>query len=144
MTEQMVSAVPEGPRRRWASWRPGGAVVVAGFCSAAVVRLTASGDWNDLVATKLLGLALGAAALLLLVATAASFSDSVRVRHQRWTPRTIAAVVLGLGLYLAGVGRMIITWDLGDPIARVLGQTAIIALIVFFVIGWLPLQHPRR
>ncbi|MFJ2834295.1 hypothetical protein ACIO52_02920 [Nocardia sp. NPDC087230] len=53
-------------------------------------------------------------------------------------------MVVGVGLFLVGIGRMVLTRDLGDPIALRLTQTSTIVLIVFYVLDWLPLQHSRR
>lgn len=148
MTGQHVSAVSDGPRNLLAPWRKGAAVVVVGLYAAAAVRMVVSGDWNDPAAKKLFSLTLVAASLLLLiaVATAGSIraSASAGVRKKRWSIRTIVAAVIVVSLYIGAPGWLIVIWDFGDPIARLLNRTVTIALVVLYLVDWLPLQRSRR
>ncbi|WP_189034527.1 hypothetical protein [Nocardia rhizosphaerihabitans] len=108
-----------------------------------MVRLIISWDWNDVAAAKLLGLATAVGGLAVVVAVSVHAPDSVGVR-KRWTPGRIVAAAVVAGLAAGGAARMILTWDLGDRVGQLLHETAIIALIVLYLVDWFPLRHARR
>ncbi|MFD5180157.1 hypothetical protein ACFWM1_30410 [Nocardia sp. NPDC058379] len=146
MTEQYMSAESEGPHSLWAQWRKGAAVVVVGLYLAATVRLIVSGNWNDLAAEKLFGLTGVIAALLWLVAVAATESapGAPGTTQKRWTTSRIVAASVVAALVVGGAFRMILTRDLGDPIAGLLNQTAVISVALLFLLGGLPVHRPRN
>ncbi|MFE5478569.1 hypothetical protein ACFQ9R_22895 [Nocardia sp. NPDC056541] len=120
--------------------------MVAGLYLAAMIRLIVSQDWNDVAAARMFGLATAIASLLFLAAfaTAGNPATSARDPQKRWTERrTVVAVIVAI-LVLAGVSRMVLSSDLGDPAARLLTQTGIVAFLLSAVIGRLPPLSDRR
>ncbi|MFD3458516.1 hypothetical protein ACFWVM_02315 [Nocardia fluminea] len=121
-------------------------MVVAGLYLAAMIWLILSEDWNDVAAARMFGLAIGIAGLLFFAAlvTAGNAPTSAREPQRRWTKRRTVVAVIVASSVLAGVSRMILSGDLGDPAARLLAQTGIVAFLLAVVVGWLPLLSDRR
>ncbi|MFI1917804.1 hypothetical protein [Nocardia sp. NPDC020380] len=121
------------------------ALGVAGVYGAALVRLAVSKDWRDLTATHLLGLASILAGLLALL-TVGLVTIAGETPRRRWTKRRVVAAVVVCGLLLAGFVRSLVSvgalW--GDAMGQLLVQTASIAGLLFFIIGWIPLEFRRR
>ncbi|MFC9664511.1 hypothetical protein ACFVJ5_30115 [Nocardia sp. NPDC127606] len=131
------------PKGSWAQhWRVVAAFVVASLYLAAVIRVIASENWNDIVASRLFGLSLVISGALFLVAlaTATPMSASTDARQKRWPTRRAVATSIAVCLSLGGAIWLIVSWDIGDRIAQLLGQTGVVAFMLFSLIGWIPLR----
>ncbi len=146
VTGQYASAVLESPENRWARRWKNAAIMVAGLYLVAITRLIGSEDWNDVAAARIFGLMTLIASVLFFAAlvTSGNALTSERDPRKRWTKRGIVVAVIVAGLALAGISRMILSSDLGDPVARLLTQTGTVAFLLATVLGWLPLLNARR
>lgn len=135
----------EGSGMRWPKFRMVAALVVAGVYGAALIRLAVSKDWRDLTATHLLGLAsiLAGLSALVSVALVTGAGDGP---GKRWTKRRVVAAVVVCGFLVAGFVRSMVSvgalW--GDAMGQLLVQTAAVSGLLFFIIGWIPLEFRRR
>ncbi|MFI1238648.1 hypothetical protein [Nocardia salmonicida] len=126
------SAVADA-QNRWSTFRRAGTLVVIGLYSVSLVRMVVSKDWGDLTATRLAGLAVAVAGLLVF----ADVLETIAVDRprRRWTKlRTVAGLVVA-GLILAGITTSIIrtgtVW--GDPAGRLFTQMVMVGSMLFVI-----------
>ncbi|CAM4066192.1 hypothetical protein NONI108955_06970 [Nocardia ninae] len=102
---------------------------------AGLTRLVVSEDWGDLTATRLFGITLLVASLLVLVSVGLE-TGAVDGPRKRWTIRRPVASLIVVALILAGLATSIVrtgtVWS--DPLGQLFMQTAVIGLMVFLII----------
>ncbi|MEU4705825.1 hypothetical protein AB0G00_05275 [Nocardia salmonicida] len=133
MSANGVGSVVAYAQTRWSRFRRVGALAVIGLYFASLIRLAVSKDWDDLTADRLFGLTLFVGGLLVL-ADGLDTMAANRPAKQRTKRRKIAGLVVA-GSVLAGITTSLIRtgMPLGDPVAQLFTQTALIGLMLLVI-----------
>ncbi|WP_159080593.1 hypothetical protein [Nocardia suismassiliense] len=134
-TKGVGSVAAENPKKRWSKFRGVGALVVIGLYVAGLTRLAVSGDWGDQTATRLFGITIVVASLLVLVSVGLD-TGAVAGPRKRWTIRRPVASLIVVAFLLAGIATSIVrtgtVWN--DPLGQLFMQTAVIGFMVLLII----------
>ncbi|MFD6400669.1 hypothetical protein [Nocardia sp. NPDC060249] len=133
MSTHGMGSVVAYAQKRWSRFKGVGALAVIGLYLASLIRMAVSKDWDDLAAGRLFGLALFVAGLLVL----ADGLDTIAANRpaKPWTQRRKVALLVVASSVLVGITTSIIRtgMPLGDPVAQLFTQTALIASMLFFI-----------